>query len=297
MLTTAPVALLAFALFEPSASSDPFEDSTVAATTDAPIVEPPIVEPVVEPAPELPPAAVVTEPAVVTPDPQPRRASEPSVDPRNAAVEAFTARRGFRMATAGTAIAAAGVAWTGIAGWMLSNDDPRLNVSLAFVVDGAIATTVGLGLPISGARRSRDPGKWLAKRASRRDRMTAAAGHFEPHAATTQAERNVVERGTKLRNYGFLTLSSGMGLLAFGTGMQFAYGGDNLALKIVVPTVSAPFIIAGAALLAAGGRRVYSPHRYVGRGEATASQRARVQLAAAPSFQRGGMGISLSGRF
>jgi hypothetical protein len=179
---------------------------------------------------------------------------------------------------------------------MLGNDDPRLGLSLAFTINGAVATTVGLGLAIGGAPRSRHPATWLAAKSGRRARMEAASIHFEPHAPTSAAEHNVVARGLKLRNYGFMTLTAGVGLVAFGTGMQFAYGGDSLALKIVVPAVSVPFVIAGSVLLAVGGRRVYSPHRFVTRGHAT-SRRPRVQLAAAPSFQRGSFGIALAGKF
>jgi hypothetical protein len=326
-MLTSPIAVLSLALAAPSlaqpeatiapppapaapATADPFADDS----SSSDVVETPPSDPVpeiaAEPVPTSSPApasapveASASAPALA---PMPRVSSSTThVDrpadvrdgARDPAVEAFTARRGFRMSTAGTALLAAGVAWTGIAGWMLEKDDPRLGLSLGFIIDGAIATTIGLPLAIAGARRSRNPSAWLDARAGRRARMEAAARGFEPHAATSHAERAVVARGMRLRNFGFLTLASGIGLAAFGSGMQFAYGGDKLAPKIVVPAVSAPFIIAGAALLAAGGRRVYSPHRYVDRGGASASRRPRVELAAAPSLQRGGLGFSLSGKF
>src|SRR5204862_6999694 len=73
------------------------------------------------------PSPTGADPSVTAPAPPPAIAPTTTVersDPaRDHAVESFTARRGFRMATAGTAVAAAGVAWLGVAGWMLSNDD------------------------------------------------------------------------------------------------------------------------------------------------------------------------------
>ena len=254
-------------------------------------VEPTIVEPATSTSSPMPTRA---DPSVTAPAPRPAIASATSAkrtDPaREHAVESFTARRGFRMATAGTAVAAAGVAWLGVAGWMLSNDDPRLGLSLAFTINGAVATTVGLGLAIGGAPRSRHPATWLAAKSSRRARMEAASIHFEPHAPTSAAERNVVARGLKLRNYGFMTLTAGVGLVAFGTGMQFAYGGDSLALKIVVPAVSVPFVIAGSVLLAVGGRRVHSPQRFVTSGRVT-SRRPRVPAPRARA--RAGLGCEI----
>ena len=318
MLATAIAALVVLAPVSPeadataeatTAEATPVEDTPVedtpveatpaeAATADATTVEATTVDPATSSSSPTPTRA---DPSVTAPAPKPAIAPATSAtrtDPaREHAVESFTARRGFRMATAGTAVAAAGVAWLGVAGWMLSNDDPRLGLSLAFTINGAVATTVGLGLAIGGAPRSRHPATWLAANSGRRARMEAASIHFEPHAPTSAAERNVVARGLKLRNYGFMTLTAGVGLVAFGTGMQFAYGGDSLALKIVVPAVSVPFVIAGSVLLAVGGRRVYSPHRFVTRDHATSSRRPRVQLAAAPSFQRGSFGIALSGKF
>jgi hypothetical protein len=303
MLATAIAALVVLIPVSPEADTTAEAPTAEAPTTEAPsaeapTVEAPTVEAEVDPATSSAgPTPTRADPSLTAPAPRPAIAPTTRTDPaREHAVESFTARRGFRMATAGTAVAAAGVAWLGVAGWMLSNDDPRLGLSLAFTINGAVATTVGLGLAIGGAPRSRHPTTWLAAKSGRRARMEAASIHFEPHAPTSAAERNVVARGLKLRNYGFMTLTAGVGLVAFGTGMQFAYGGDSLALKIVVPAVSVPFVIAGSVLLAVGGRRVYSPHRFVTRGHAT-SRRPRVQLAAAPSFQRGSFGIALSGKF
>jgi hypothetical protein len=74
------------------------------------------------------------------------------------------------------------------------------------------------------------------------------------------------------------------------------YPSDSVAVKVVVPTMSVPFIVAGAVLLAKGGRRIHSPHLYTDE-KRTASRRTRVQLTAAPTFHRGGMGLGVSGRF
>ncbi len=304
MLATAIVALVALAPLETVA---PETTEAVPAAVDAPVgtdapasTDAPATETNADSSPPLA-SAPSADSSVVAPAPPAAIAPSSVVDrptsPRNDAVDAFTARRGYRMVTAGTAVAAAGVAWLGIAGWMLAADDPRLGLSLAFTINGAVATTVGLGVAIGGSQRARHPATWLAKRPDRRARMEVAARGFDPHTPTTAAERGVVAKGMKLRNYGFISLTAGIGLVAFGTGMQFAYGGDSLALKIVVPAVSVPFVIAGGVLLGAGGRRIYSPQRFADRHHASSPRRPRVQLAAAPSFQRGSYGIALSGKF
>lgn len=310
-------ALVTFALAAPAADAPSLEPAPEAAPAEiapdevapveaTPVEAAPVEAALVEAAPAeaatVEPATVASAPVEAAPAPAvgvgPSTAVDRVATAPSYAVEAFTARRGFRMATAGTALMAAGVAWIGIAGWMLAQDDPRSGLSLAFVINGSVATTVGVGLAIGGAPRARHPATWIAKKSGRRARMDAAARDFEPHLPTTAAERNVVAKGTKLRNYGFMSLTAGVGLVAFGTGMQFAYGGDSLALKIVVPAVSVPFVIAGGVLLGAGGRRIYSPHRFTDRKHASSSsRRARVQLAAAPTFHRGSFGVALSGRF
>jgi hypothetical protein len=200
------------------------------------------------------------------------------------------------MATAGTAIAAVGVGWVGVSGYMLQNDDPRAGLGLGLVVNGAVALTVGIGLAIGGAQRARDPKAWLDRSPRRRARLEAAAGDFDPHLPTTIDEAAVVAKGHKLRNLGFMTFTAGVGLLGFGSALSGVYPSDSVAVRAVVPALSAPFIIAGSVLLAAGSKRIHHPDRYTP-SKRSASRPRRVQLTAAPTFQRGGMGVSLSGRF
>ena len=238
------------------------------------------------------PAPSIAEPASTAAEPDaPATAAD-----RDAAVDAFSARRGFRMATAGTAIAAAGVGWVGVSGYMIANDDPRAALGLAVVVNGGVMLGVGMGLAVAGARRVRGGASWVDRSPTRRARLTTAAHGFDPHLASSPAELAVVAKGHKLRTFGFITLTSGVGLLAFGSMLTAVYPSDSVAVKVVVPVASAPFIIAGAVLLAKGGRRIYSPHLYTAE-KRTASRRSRVQLAAAPTFHRGGFGFGLTGRF
>jgi hypothetical protein len=244
------------------------------------------------PAPTSSPAPAST--IVPAPTTQPA-----DVPPRSEAdaVEAFSARRGFRMVTAGTSLAAAGVAWAGVSGWMLANDDPRAALGLAFAIDGAVALSVGMGLMVAGARRVHGKAAWLDRRPGRRSRLAAAAEDFEFHAPQNAAEAAMVAKGHKLRNLGFFSLTAGVGLVAFGTGMQVAYPSDNIGVRVAVPLLSVPFVIAGAALLSAGGKRIHAPHRFAAPKTARVKMRRRIEIVTAPSFHRGGMSLSLTGRF
>jgi hypothetical protein len=200
------------------------------------------------------------------------------------------------MVTAGTAITMAGGAWSGIVSNMLANDDRRHALALGLSIDALVFTVVGTSIAAAGAVRMRNPDAWLARGDGRRARLARAAGTFDPHTPTTDAERDVVARGKRLRIAGALMLGSGVGLVALGAGLRLAYPSDKLAVKIALPLVPLPFIIAGASLLAAGGRRIYSPQRFVDR-QAYASKRSRVQVTAAPSVRRDGLGMTISGRF
>lgn len=104
-------------------------------------------------------------------------------------------------------------------------------------------------------------------------------------------------RGEKMRRTGALLLPTGLFGGAFGGGLNFAYGDRSLAPRIAIPVASLSVVITGAALLAAGGRRIYHAERFVDRRTASTHRAARVQLAAAPQLQRGGMGLLLSARF
>ncbi len=199
------------------------------------------------------------------------------------------------MATAGTAIAVAGVGWVGVSSWMLANDDPRAALGLALVVNGGVALTVGLSLAIAGGRRVRGGASWVDASPGRRARLTRAAEGFDPHFASNPDEIAVVAKGHKLRTLGFITLTSGVGLLAFGTALTTVYPSDNVAVKAVVPAVSAPFLIAGAVLLAKGGHRIHNPHLYT--AEKRTASRTRVHLTATPTVHRRGLGLGLTGRF
>lgn len=218
------------------------------------------------------------------------------IDRTKETTEAFTARRGFRMTTAGLALMGAGMAWTSVAGWMMRNDDPRAGLALAFAIDGAVVTTIGVAIASAGARRARQSSVWLDRRDARRDRLGRAALGASLHHPTGVREIAVAERGQKMRRIGALTLSTGFFAAVFGGGMQFAYGNGELAPRIAVPAASLPLIITGAALLAAGGRRIHHADRFVDRRSAS-RRSSRVELAASPQLQRGGVGISLAGRF
>jgi hypothetical protein len=216
------------------------------------------------------------------------------VDRRDASTEAFTARRGFRMTTAGLAFMGLGMAQTSVGSWMMHNEDPRLGLALTFAIEGAVMTSIGLALAGGGARRARRTSDWLARRDGRRGRLEAAASSFDMHDPTDYREQAVVTRGEKIRRAGALVLAAGFFGGAFGGGLSLAYGNGHLAPRIAVPVASLSVVITGAALLAAGSRRIYHSDRFVDRR--TASRR-KLELAAAPQLQRGGMGISLSGRF
>ncbi|HWB75953.1 MAG TPA: hypothetical protein VG755_13385 [Nannocystaceae bacterium] len=223
-----------------------------------------------------------------------QRVDRPSVDRRDANTEAFTARRGFRMTTAGLAFMALGTAQTSVGSWMMHNDDPRLGLALTFAIEGAVMTSIGLAISSSGARRARRTSDWLARRDGRRERLESAASSFDMHSPADYREQAVVQRGGKMRRVGALVLATGIFGGAFGGGLSFAYGNGHLAPRIAVPVASLSIVITGAALLAAGGRRMYHSDRFVERR--TASRR-KLELVAAPQLQRGGMGIALSGRF
>lgn len=248
---------------------------------------------VVVPVPAFEATSAIDRTPVVGPEVAPDVA--PVVDQSNAKTEAFTGRRGFRMTTAGLALMGAGLAWTSVAGWMMRNDDPRAGLALAFAIDGAVVTTIGVAIASAGGRRARQPSAWLDRRDARRNRLERAALGTSIHVPANAAEVAVAERGQRMRRIGALTLSSGFFAAVFGGGMNFAYGNGELAPRIAVPAASLPLIITGAALLAAGGRRVHHADRFVDRR--SASRRSRVELAAAPQLQRGGVGVSLAGRF
>lgn len=286
-------ALPSLAHAEPSATDTAASQTEWAPTSSpAPASEVFVPTPALAPVPAAVPAPV---PAFEGTSPIERPSDAAPTGRTQATTEAFTARRGFRMTTAGLALMGAGMAWTSVAGWMMRNDDPRAGLALAFAIDGAVVTTLGVVIASAGGRRARQPGVWLDRRDGRRDRLERASLGASIHTPTGAREVAVAERGERMRRIGALTLSSGFFAAVFGGGMQLAYGNGELAPRIAVPAASLPLIITGAALLAAGGRRIHHADRFVDRR--SASRRSRVELAASPQLQRGGMGISLAGRF
>jgi hypothetical protein len=63
----------------------------------------------------------------------------------------------------------------------MHDEDPRTGLALAFAIEGAVLTTIGVAIAGAGARRARNASGWLARRDDRRARLEAAAAGFDMH--------------------------------------------------------------------------------------------------------------------